>query len=101
MISKALEQRLKKLNNDDFQNRKGNYPRSDIPDSIRYSHQEIVFTFKNTDESTCENFVKRFMKTKEAELKIPKKYKPEIKTYQDGDYQDDWVQAIYYIRESK
>ena len=95
MISKALNNRLQKLQNYDFQNRKGNYPKSDIPDSISvhiYSERTVIeFLFKNTSEDTASNFAKRFMAKNSDVIKLPKKLKVDFNTYQDGDYQDDWV----------
>lgn len=92
-MTKALLTRLKILHNDDYQNRKNNYPKSDIPTSINVQNDSIVLSFKNTSETIAKRFAENLIKAKSGELKIPKSLKIDIKTYQDGDYHDDWVNA--------
>lgn len=102
MISKALIKRLQNRTTDDYQGRGGNYPKSNVPDSINLEFSDtfciLSFSFKNTNESTAENFVQRFIKTNKDDLKIPKKLKQTITVYQDGDYQDDWVVCNFTLR---
>ena len=79
------------LTENDFQQRKGKYPKSNIPDDIivreRDNNFVITASFKNTTESNAKywlnNYVKKF------DLNIV----DESKAWQDGDYQDDWVIA--------
>lgn len=92
-MTKALLTRLKTLNNQDYQNRKGNYPKSDIPTDIRVQSNEIIISFKNTSEEIAKRFAENLLKAKSGELKIPKNMNINIRTYQDGDYHDDWVCA--------
>lgn len=82
--TESLEDKLKALETSDFQNRKGNYPKDGIADSISYYNMSLQFEFKNTDNRTAERWVKNFLSGKNLS---PKK----IKAEQTGDYQDDWV----------
>lgn len=79
---------------DDFQKRDGDYPKSNVPDSIEHQNHGMVFTFKNTDEKTAAAFAKTHMA--KHGLKHGK-----ITTRQDGDYHDDWVQAHVHHPEVK
>ena len=85
--TETLEDKLKALETEDFQNRKGNYPKDGIADSISYYNMSLQFEFKNTDNRTAERWVKNFLSGKNLS---PKK----IKAEQTGDYQDDWVTVI-------
>lgn len=82
--TESLEDKLKALETEDYQNRRGNYPKDGIADSISYWTSNLSFEFKNTDERTSERWVKNFLSGKNLS---PKK----IKAEQTGDYQDDWV----------
>jgi hypothetical protein len=75
---------LSKFDNDDYQNRKGGYPKSNIPTSINSGSNSLEFSFKNTDEVTSEKFVVKFCSNNGL---TP----TSIKCSQDGDYQNDWV----------
>jgi hypothetical protein len=79
-----LEDILKSLETSDYQNRKGNYPKDGIPDSISYWKSTLSFEFKNTDERTGEKWVKNFLSGKNLS---PKK----ISVEQTGDYDNDWI----------
>ena len=85
--TETLEDKLKALETADYQNRKGNYPKDGIADSISYYNMSLQFEFKNTDNRTAERWVKNFLSGKNLS---PKK----IKAEQTGDYQDDWVTVI-------
>lgn len=85
--TESLEDKLKALETEDFQNRKGNYPKDGIADSISYWTGNLSFEFKNTDNRNAEKWVKNFLNGKNLS---PKK----IKAEQSGDYQDDWVTVI-------
>jgi hypothetical protein len=85
--TETLEDKLKALETADFQNRKGNYPKDGIADSISYYNMGLQFEFKNTDNRNAERWVKNFLSGKNLS---PKK----IKAEQTGDYQDDWVTVI-------
>lgn len=80
----TLEDKLKALQTDDYQNRKGNYPKDGVADTIQYWDNSLSFEFKNTDERGAERWVKNFLSGKNLS---PKK----IKAEQTGDYRDDWV----------
>ena len=80
----ALENKLKSFETDDYQNRNGDYPKSDIPDSISYYKFGLEFYFKNTSEKSAKNWVKTFC---DKNGLVP----TSIDAWQDGDYQDDWV----------
>lgn len=92
-MTKALLMRLKMLNNEDYQKRGNNYPKSNVPTSINVQSNEILISFKNTSEEIAKKFAENLIKAKSGELKIPKNMNIKIKTYQDGDYHDDWVCA--------
>jgi hypothetical protein len=84
---------LKALNNSDFQNRNGNYPRSGIPDTIYASDTHISFSFKNTNQSAAERWVRNYLSQKGFTVA------PEnVKSYQSGDYDDDWVEVSVNIK---
>ncbi len=84
---------LLKLANDDYQKRGGNYPKSDIPDSIAIEINDtktvIEFDFKNTDDT---NAIKWYEHSKESKTinKFSKDYDISVTASQDGDYEDDW-----------
>jgi hypothetical protein len=86
-----LEDKLKALETDDYQNRKGGYPRNGVADTISYWEGTLEFQFKNTDERTGERWVKNFLSGKNLN---PKK----IEAEQSGDYHDDWVTVIAYFK---
>ena len=54
---------LKKLINTDYQQRKGEYPKSNIPDSISVeitpNKTNVEFTFKNTSEDDANNWYEK------------------------------------------
>ena len=75
---------LKKYETDDYQNRDGNYPESDIPDTIRAYNNSLEFSFKNTSESAGKYWVEDFARTEGLPIK-------NIESWQDGEYQDDWI----------
>jgi hypothetical protein len=91
---------LKKLINADYQTRKGEYPKSNIPDSIAVDIDSdkatVEFTFKNTTKDDTNTWY-----GKSKEMKIINKYAKEfyitISTQQDGDYSDDWVLLLVSI----
>lgn len=88
-------QKLSALANEDPQGRKGNYPRSGVPDDIAVfgdiTKLEIEFTFKNTSESEAKAWVERKIRQVVAPGKSSTPLKIELDSAQTGDYQDDWV----------
>ena len=96
-----LKEKLFSLATNDYQNRRGQYPTGGIPDTIdvfeRNSKVFIAFSFKNTSEISADRWVRNYLKNKIGVDPI------NIDTYQDGDYQNDWVvsQAKYLIEEEK
>ena len=96
-----LKEKLFSLATNDYQNRRGQYPTGGVPDTIdvfeRNSKVFIEFSFKNTSEISADRWVRNYLKNKIGVDPI------NIDTYQDGDYQNDWVvsQAKYLIEEEK
>ena len=96
-----LKEKLFSLATNDYQNRRGQYPTGGVPDTIdvfeRNSKIFIAFSFKNTSEISADRWVRNYLKNKIGVDPI------NIDTYQDGDYQNDWVvsQAKYLIEEEK
>ena len=96
-----LKEKLFSLVTNDYQNRRGQYPTGGVPDTIdvfeRNSKVFIAFSFKNTSEISADRWVRNYLKNKIGVDPI------NIDTYQDGDYQNDWVvsQAKYLIEEEK
>ena len=96
-----LKEKLFSLATNDYQNRRGQYPTGEVPDTInvfeRNSKVFIAFSFKNTSEISADRWVRNYLKNKIGVDPI------NIDTYQDGDYQNDWVvsQAKYLIEEEK
>lgn len=83
---------LKLFETRDYQNRKNNYPKENITDSISFFDNKqkkqmiLKFDFKNTTEKNAKLWVIDFL-TKN--LINEKSYL--IDTQQDGDYKNDWV----------
>ena len=96
-----LKEKLFSLATNDYQNRRGQYPTGGVPDTIdvfeRNSKVFIAFSFKNTSEISADRWVRNYLKNKIGVDPI------NIDTYQDGDYQNDWVvsQVQYLIEEEK
>lgn len=92
-----LIKELKKLETADYQNRKGEYPKDGIPDSIKFVSNDygaqLEFDFKNTNEQEAQDW---FTSSKEVNVvnKFKANYTIELTAYQDGDYPDDWVKLI-------
>ena len=98
---KNLKEKLFNLATEDYQNRRGQYPTGGVPDTIdvfeRNNKVFIEFSFKNTSEISADRWVCNYLKNK---IDVdPFK----VSTYQDGDYQNDWVvtQVQYLIEEEK
>ena len=96
-----LKEKLFSLATEDYQNRRGQYPASDVPDTINvfeYDNKIFVeFSFKNTSEFFADRWVCNYLKNK---FDV---YPFKINTYQNGIYQNDWVvtQVQYLIEEEK
>lgn len=80
-----LKNQLSAICTDDFQNRRGDYPRSNKPDTIDLWTNSLIFSFKNTTESSAIKWVKNYLSQKSLDSYVS------IEAEQDGDYQDDWV----------
>ena len=93
----SINKELKKLETSDYQNRKGAYPSSNVPDSIKFSEEEngasLEIDFKNTSEQQAIDW---FNSSKEVNIvnKFKANYDIKITAHQDGDYPDDWVKLI-------
>ncbi len=98
MITK---EELLALATDDFQHRDGNYPKANIPDSIEIWETERIHTnsdgeprpefgiqasFKNTTQDAAERWLEKWCKQNDIPIHA-------VESWQDGDYQDDWVCA--------
>ena len=98
---KNLKEKLFNLATEDYQNRRGQYPASDVPDTINvfeYDNKIFVeFSFKNTSEFFADRWVCNYLRNK---FDV---YPFKINTYQNGIYQNDWVvtQVQYLIEEEK
>ena len=98
---KNLKEKLFSLATEDYQNRRGQYPTSDVPDTINvFEHDNkifVEFSFKNTSEFFADRWVCNYLKNK---FDV---YPFKINTYQNGIYQNDWVvtQVQYLIEEEK
>lgn len=90
----SLEQELKKLETNDYQNRGGNYPRSGVADTISVYSNFVEASFKNTSEGVAKSWLKRFVESKG--YTVEKTY-----SHQDGDYYNDWVIAQCKISNNK
>ena len=96
-----LKEKLFSLATEDYQNRRDQYPTSGVPDTINvfeYDNKIFVeFSFKNTSEFFADRWVCNYLKNK---FDV---YPFKVSTYQDGDYQNDWVitQVQYLIEEEK
>ena len=96
-----LKEKLFSLATEDYQNRRGQYPTSDVPDTINvFEHDNkifVEFSFKNTSEFFADRWVCNYLKNK---FDV---YPFKINTYQNGIYQNDWVvtQVQYLIEEEK
>ena len=96
-----LKEKLFNLATEDYQNRRGQYPTSDVPDTINvFEHDNkifVEFSFKNTSEFFADRWVCNYLKNK---FDV---YPFKINTYQNGIYQNDWVvtQVQYLIEEEK
>ena len=96
-----LKEKLFNLATEDYQNRRGQYPASDVPDTINvFEHDNkifVEFSFKNTSEFFADRWVCNYLKNK---FDV---YPFKINTYQNGIYQNDWVvtQVQYLIEEEK
>ena len=100
----SINKELKKLETADYQNRKGEYPRSNVPDSIKFFDEEygasLEIDFKNTSEQEAIDW---FNSSKEANIvnKFKTNYDIKIEAHQDGDYPDDWVKlTVKLIKKS-
>ena len=96
-----LKEKLFSLATEDYQNRRGQYPTSDVPDTINvFEHDNkifVEFSFKNTSEFFADKWVCNYLRNK---IDV---YPFKINTYQDGIYQNDWVVTLvqYLIEEEK
>lgn len=90
LTSKNIEV-LKNMATSDYQNRRGNYPRSDVPDAIYVyvddKNLTLNFSFKNTSEKVAEKWLRQHLMVKVGDVST----KADYQTYQSGDYTDDWV----------
>jgi len=84
----GLFEELKELETDVFQNRKGAYPKSGIPDSIRVIKRGrniiVSIDFKNTSADQAKKWYNK-------NVEIPSSKILNMTAQQTGDYWDDWV----------
>ena len=97
-MAKLTKDDILALNTRDFQNRKGAYPKSYIPDSVQVQYFEdtdeymFLTTFKNTPESDAKVWLENYIK--ELGLTI----NSALDSWQDGDYDNDWVCASCRVK---
>lgn len=82
-----LEEKLKELETDDYQGRRGSYPKANVADDIRVNDKTVTCEFKNTTEESARKWLKNFLEGKGFVIK------GKVESYQSGDYHDDWVTA--------
>lgn len=75
---------LEQFATDDYQKRRGNYPKPNVPTSIDAYNDVLEFSFKNTDEDAGKKFVMSFCSKNDLVTKS-------ITSCQDGDFQNDWI----------
>ena len=85
------------LATDDYQHRGGDYPESDVANSIDvYERQdgtfEIEADFKNTSVGSAKRWIEDFAEDNDLTIVKP------ADGCQDGDYQDDWVRAWVIVK---
>ena len=95
----TLPANIAALETEDYQNRDGRYPRSDVPDGIRaYRGKDdettIEFQFKNTTESTGKAWVTNYLAGKGLNVL-------RVGSNQSGDYQDDWIDVRAHVAAPK
>lgn len=78
---------LENFHSDDYQNRKGSYPKSGSPTNINALKNELEFSFKSTEEETALAWVKDWLNSKDLKAE-------NILAYQEGDYKNDWVSVL-------
>ena len=85
---------------DDYQKRNGNYPKSNMPDTINVNQNDVgvamYFSFKNTDETTAKRWVERKY-VSQIQSKFPD-VKSLVTAQQSGDYQDDWIDVTFIMK---
>ena len=87
MKNTQIENEVAVLENEDYQNRGGNYPKEGKPVTINAYKNGLTISFKNTSEDSALRYVKNM-----SELsKLFNKTESKVYAYQDGDYHDDWV----------
>lgn len=90
-LNKTDIQTLRQLETSDYQNRRGNYPSSNVPDCIDVYQDQTSLTvraiFKNTSEKVAEKWLRQHLMVKVGDVST----KADYQTYQSGNYQDDWV----------
>ena len=96
VIDESYKDKFKNIASDDYQNRNGNYPRENIPVSINFENKDVdkfnlSISFKNTSEEVAKKWCERNITT------IDNKLNYDIKVYQDGDYNNDWIEAFIKV----
>ena len=85
---------LNQFTSDDFQNRGNKSPKSSIPVSITAKNETLTFTFHHTDEGTAKKWVLLFCKNNKIEHNT-------LRSSQQGDYDDDWVDVTVLVQNAK
>lgn len=103
MLNKDLYERL---NKDDYQNRAGDYPKSDIPVSISCKQSEedieVKVYFKSTTIDSANGWVEKSDEYRLLEIFAKDSgYSLKIESYQDGDYQDDWIKTVIKLKKEE
>ena len=95
--TRVTEQDIMALATNDYQNRQGAYPRSNVPDSIYVDKLNnntfnISADFKNTSVPTANRWLTRFAQEHGLNIAV------ESMAHQSGDYHNDWVTAELIVR---
>lgn len=87
-FAKGMVQELdfRGLTNDDYQRRRGNAPKPNIPDTIQGYQGGLEFMFKSTKSQKAHDWVQRWLSQNNIKYKT-------IEADQAGDYQDDWIRV--------
>jgi len=90
---------------EDYQNRGGSYPKHSVPVSINTNSNknndgfEMEFSFKSTSEDVAKRWVDRKFIPQIESHNENDNLNISVNTYQDGDYDDDWVSVIVKVQD--
>lgn len=105
-MKKSTIKAIQNLKIEDFQNRNGSYPQSNVPVSICYGGlggnktvHVIQVEFKNTNELTAIEAAERWLAS--WNLAIHSRHLLKTFASQEGDYTNDWVTVELHISQRR